>query len=57
MAEVNLEFIARCYPGDSFLASPVFIDIRLTGWGVVLPQDRTSASRRKELETFLAKIK
>jgi hypothetical protein len=28
VAEVNLDFMARCYLRDSFLASPVFIDIR-----------------------------
>jgi hypothetical protein len=39
MAEVNLEFMARCYLGDSFLASPAFIDIRPISAGDSLPDN------------------
>jgi hypothetical protein len=53
MAEVNLEFMARCYLGDSFLASPAFIDIRPISAGDSLPDNACPPLRLGASASFL----
>ena len=51
--EANLEFMATMLFSGLVVGQPgVHWDSGLPWWVVMLPEDLTSASRRKELETF-----
>jgi hypothetical protein len=55
MEEVNLEFMApMLFSGLVFGQPGVHWHSGLPWWVVMLPEDLASASRREELETFLA---
>src|SRR5437867_1353689 len=53
MAEVNLEFMAPMLPSGLIFGQPgVHRHSGLSWWPELLPENLTSASRRKELKTF-----